>query len=260
MPKVTPQKTLIEERFGRRLSSYNKAAIVQRTMAHTLVERLSKNQTSTPLDTVLELGCGTGVLTESLLKAFEIKHLIANDLATVFDRCIQPIVQQFSIPEYEFLCGDMEQVVLPNPINLIVSNAAFQWLNDPKAFLIRALEHLAPGGFLAFTSFGLEQYTEISSLTGNQLDYLTLDSFCNTLSAHGTTLYAYEDHVAMDFQSPMAVLGHIRDTGVNAVQRRFWTRRDLRDFVERYQKQFPYKQGVRLTYNPIYVIFQKDVK
>jgi malonyl-CoA O-methyltransferase len=55
----------------------------------------------------------------------------------------------------------------------------------------------------------------------------------------------------------MGVLGHIRDTGVNAVRSRFWTRRDQREFVQRYRDRFQHEDGVRLTYNPIYLIFRK---
>jgi malonyl-CoA O-methyltransferase len=257
MPIMDHRKELIGKRFSRRIASYDEAAVVQRSMAQMLVEQLSHIQESRECGSALELGCGTGVLTRSLLSAFKLEHLVVNDLTAAYDERIRSIIAPFNIARYEFLAGDMEQVTLPQQMDLIVSNAAFQWLTDPGAFLSKVVECLKPGGILAFATFGPEQYTEIASLTGDRLPYLTLDACRGALEPAGTVLYTYEDHMSLVFDSPMGVLGHIRDTGVNAVRSRFWTRRDQREFVQRYQERFQHEDGVRLTYNPIYLIFRK---
>jgi malonyl-ACP O-methyltransferase BioC len=257
MSVMEHRKDLIEERFRRRIASYDDAAVVQRGMAQTLIEQLAHALNSRTCGKTLELGCGTGTLTRALLKSFELERLITNDLTAAYDERIRKITTAFNITQYEFLPGDMEQLELPRGMDLVVSNAAFQWLSNPGVFLRKVIDCLVPGGVLAFATFGPDQYIEIATLTGNRLPYLTLDACCNALDPYGTILYTDEDHVPMVFDSPMGVLGHMRDTGVNAVRRRFWTRRDQREFVQRYREQFPHKSGVRLTYNPIYVVFRK---
>ncbi len=257
MPAMEHRKELIGERFSRRIASYDNAAVVQRGMAQLLVEQLAHVLNSRTCGKTLELGCGTGALTRAILKSFKMKYLIANDLTSAYDVRIRRIVDAFDVPHYEFLAGDMEQIALPRDIDLILSNAAFQWLTNPGAFLHHVVDCLVPGGILAFATFGPDQYIEIATLTGDRLPYLTLDACRGALEPHGTVLYADEDHIPMVFDSPAGVLGHIRDTGVNAVRRRFWTRGDQRRFIEQYREQFPHKSGVRLTYNPIYLIFRK---
>ena len=67
MPGMDHRKELIGKRFSRRIASYDEAAVVQRSMAQMLVEQLSHIQQSRECGSALELGCGTGVLTRSLL-------------------------------------------------------------------------------------------------------------------------------------------------------------------------------------------------
>lgn len=252
-----PATELIAQRFRRRLASYGEAAVVQKSMAQALIDQLSLVHEGTGFKDVIELGCGTGLLTQALLEQFRVQHLIVNDLVEDFKAGIEEIIRPAGLQRYTFLPGDMEQLTLPDGMDLIISNAAFQWLGAPQAFLARVVQHLAPGGLLAFATFGPRQYIEISTLTGEGLDYLTLDECGDTLAPFGTIRYAHEEQVSLAFKSPQTVLAHIRDTGVNAVRSRFWTRQDQNAFVQRYQTQFPHAEGVRLTYNPIYVIFQK---
>jgi malonyl-CoA O-methyltransferase len=254
-----PATELIAQRFRRRLASYGEAAVVQKAMAQTLIEQLSRVHAAPAFANVIELACGTGFLTQALLERFHVQHLVVNDLVAAFEGNIAEIIRTAGVGRYAFLPGDMEQLALPHGMNLILSNASFQWLGDPAAFLERAVRHLAPGGLLAFGTFGPQQYVEISALTGEGLRYLTLDACCDTLAPLGTIHYAHEEPVRLAFQSPLTALAHIRDTGVNAVRPRFWTRQDQKAFAQRYQAQFPHAQGVRLTYHPIYVIFQKAV-
>jgi hypothetical protein len=56
MPVMEHRKGLIEERFCRRIVSYDDAAVVQRAMAQTLVEQLAHARHSRECGSVLELG------------------------------------------------------------------------------------------------------------------------------------------------------------------------------------------------------------
>ena len=58
----------------------------------------------------------------------------------------------------------------------------------------------------------------------------------------------------MDISDPLAVLKHLRATGVNSIGQQAWTRRQVSDFIARYQHEFGGEQGVRLTYHPLFVV------
>ena len=74
------EKTLIARRFARSTLTYDRAAIVQRNMAEQLVTMIVEAGRTSQFNHVLELGCGTGLLTELLVQELAIKTLSLNDL------------------------------------------------------------------------------------------------------------------------------------------------------------------------------------
>ena len=58
---------LIKKQFEKSFNSYNQNAIVQRLMAEKLVKNLSLIKTD--FNSILELGCGTVILTKEIVKA-----------------------------------------------------------------------------------------------------------------------------------------------------------------------------------------------
>ena len=61
-------KELIKKRFKKGLKTYNKNAVVQKKMAENLIKLIDEN---TEVDSILEIGCGTGVLTDKIIKKIE---------------------------------------------------------------------------------------------------------------------------------------------------------------------------------------------
>ena len=58
------------------------------------------------------------------------------------------------------------------------------------------------------------------------------------------------------FPDVLAMLGHLRETGVNAVDKVVWTPKKLRSFIKDYQNRFGGAGGVRVTYHPIYYVLR----
>lgn len=59
------------------------------------------------------------------------------------------------------------------------------------------------------------------------------------------------------FPSALSLLKHLRDTGVNGASNRSWTTQDLRAFEAEYTERFGTKEGLPLTYDPVWVLVQK---
>ena len=70
-------KDSIQKSFSKASKTYENSACVQNTMAHELVELLPK----VSFESVLEIGCGTGLLSSLILNNLKLSSLTLNDLS-----------------------------------------------------------------------------------------------------------------------------------------------------------------------------------
>lgn len=244
-------KQLICERFRRSLESYDRSACVQNAMAERLLGRILGVWPAGKAGRGLEIGCGTGGLTRRLTASLPFRHLWLNDL-------VPDCASRFAdLSGTTFLAGDIEEIALPDELDLVASNAVFQWLDD-LPWLLRRIRHaLRPQGLLAFTTFGPDNLREIRQLAGSGLDYLPLAELSALVARDFTLLAAEETRAVLDFAEPREVLGHLKDTGVTATGRvqAAWTRPRLHDFSAGYQREYSLPDGrVSLTYHPIFIL------
>ena len=75
---------------------------------------------------LLEIGCGTGYVTRSLKEHFPEAKITAVDIAPGMIEYVKSTIPNADI---EFVCGDVEEMVLSEEYDLIISNATFQWFN-----------------------------------------------------------------------------------------------------------------------------------
>ncbi len=208
-------------------------------------------------ENVLELGCGTGLLTELLLQRFAIKRLVLNDivpdLAGVARRCAgsRPGLQLDLCP------GDMESVPLPTGQDLVASNAVLQWASEPGVMLDKMTDAVMPGGILAIATFGPSNLQETRDLTGACLHYLSLDELRSQLAVRTDVLECYQWLRTISFGSAYEVLQHLKRTGVNSLQRKYWSPRAMKEFCTGYESRFRAESGVPLTYHPIIVVARR---
>jgi malonyl-ACP O-methyltransferase BioC len=249
-------KHLIRDRFERSFLRHADATVIQPDMAKHLARLVEQETKYSSFSKVLELGCGSSPLAPLLLDHVSVDRWVANDLVPMQDE-LRATMQKLPLKEFEYLQGDMEKLDLPNQQNLIVSNAAFQWLADPMVFLPRLAELLAPGGVLAFSTFGPENLREIRELTGVSLKYISGSDYTSVLSGAGSILCREERLSTVAFDSPADILRHLKQTGVNALVRKAWTKGDLSEFSDAYRAKFGKGDRVELTYHPVYVIFQR---
>lgn len=244
---VRIDKRLVRLRFERSLPSYSEHAIVQRETAGRLLRALTAlGRRRFPR--VLEFGCGRGLLAERLAAAVEYDSLILNDLV---EECRS---LAGGIPRSVFLPGDIENVALPDDLDLVVSNAVVQWLDDLPALLERLRARMNGGAVLAFSTFGPENLHETARLSGAGLCYPSLDELRKTVGASFRIRLAEETIRRLYFDAPQDVLRHLRRTGVTGLSGRRWTPAALCDFYAQYNQLFRDANGVRLTYHPVVLV------
>ncbi|OPH57866.1 malonyl-[acyl-carrier protein] O-methyltransferase BioC [Paenibacillus ferrarius] len=164
----------IRRQFNRSAHSYDAHAHVQRTMSDQLAHSFIGMKKKDIMDrqSILEIGCGTGTLTEILIKEWPSASITAIDIAPAMitlaeQRVLSPKATNTGTNTMDllrFLNADIE-VWAPNAptasFDLIVSNACFQWLSNPRQTLGQLRRLLRAGGLLIFTTFGPDTFCEL---------------------------------------------------------------------------------------------------
>ncbi len=94
---------------------------------------------------VVDLGCGTGVLTAALHGELAAEQTIGVDSSDA----MLARARALEVEGLEFVRGDISEWRPPAPFDVVFSNAALQWVDDHPALFARLKAMLAPGGELA---------------------------------------------------------------------------------------------------------------
>jgi trans-aconitate 2-methyltransferase len=95
---------------------------------------------------VVDLGCGPGQLTATLADRWPTARVLGIDSsAEMIDAA-----QEHAGPRLEFRRQDLCEFAPSEPVDVIISNATLQWVDDHRSVLPQLVEALAPGGWLAF--------------------------------------------------------------------------------------------------------------
>ena len=97
-------------------------------------------------DFIADLGCGPGNLTRTLAERWPGARVIGVDSSPEMLEQAKPL----AIPgRLGFMQADLASWMPNESMDLIVSNAALQWVDDHGALLVRLAKMLSPGGTLA---------------------------------------------------------------------------------------------------------------
>lgn len=235
----------IKKQFEKSMENYDKNATVQDMMASKMVIELTK--ISANFENILELGSGTGLLTKKIIKNIKFKNYFANDLVEKSKNYIQKI-----IPNVMFLYGSALKIKPSKKMDLIISNAMFQWFENLDKSIDIVKLSLKKDGLLAFSTFSPENFKEITELTGLTLKYKSKEEIQEILQIKGfKILYCENFYEEINFKTPLELLAHMKNTGVNSLSEKTWTVKKVKDFCDKYSKKYP---KTKLTYSPIIII------
>ncbi len=126
---------------------YKSASKHQKEWGHALISELSLKGN----ETVLDLGCGDGVLTEQL------SHFVPYGKVLGIDASINMIAtaKRISKSNLEFAHMNINDMNFENEFDLIFSNAALHWIKDHKRLLKNAYQALKVHGEILWDFGGL---------------------------------------------------------------------------------------------------------
>ncbi len=234
-------KELLKKRFQKSLKTYNDNAVVQKILAKKLVDLLPEKKFAS----ILEIGCGSGILTKIINSKYKPKKYFLNDIVQDCENFIDEILS-----EKTFICGDIDEICINETFDLIISNAALQWSENLKNTLEKLSNMLNKGGILAFSIFAKDNFPEIKDVLNTSLDYQDPQIFSELK-------VFYLNPEVLWFDNPKDVLKHLKLTGVNALKQEIWSKSKLKNFENIYKSKFEKNGKVSLTYKPICAIFEK---
>ena len=195
--------------FYKYYNEYENYSLAQKQVAKNMLDYMGKsNIFNTQINSIFEIGCGTGIFTREYRKYFLHSDLILND---IFD------VREFikDIDYNIFIQENIEELDIPKS-DLVVSSSVFQWIKD-KDSLIRNIAENTDN--LCFSSYVSGNLIEIKNHFDVSLDYLNIEEFEKILKKYFSSVKAYSETIKLDFKDPIAVLKHLKYTGVTGFQK-----------------------------------------
>ena len=195
--------------FYKYYNEYENYSLAQKQVAKNLLDYMGKsNIFDTKIDSIFEIGCGTGIFTREYRKYFLHSDLILND---IFD------VREFikDIDYNIFIQENIEELDIPKS-DLVVSSSVFQWIKDVDALIRNVAEHTDN---LCFSSYIFGNLVEIKNHFGVSLHYLNIEEFEEILKKYFTSVKSYSETIKLNFGSPMLLLKHLKYTGVTGFQK-----------------------------------------
>lgn len=160
--------------FERAADTYDANAVLQREIGERLQERLDLIKLQP--QTVLDLGSGTGFLTEKLLRRYKKARIIGVDLAHSMVRKTRQRGNWLRKPYG--VCADAARLPFqPQCADMLVSNLMLQWCNDLPGVFSEFVQVLKPGGVLMFTTFGPDTLKELRASWGKVDGYTHASRF-----------------------------------------------------------------------------------
>ncbi|MGN0901966.1 MAG: malonyl-ACP O-methyltransferase BioC [Succinivibrio sp.] len=242
---MTDDKTRLKNSFSKASSTYADNAYVQLKLAEKLMSLLSgKNYRN-----ILELGCGSGLLTGQIVKDLNFECLDVNDLSeSMLEVCLKSYKDDKRL---NGLLGDAEKLELEKGYDLVISNACVQWFADFKGAVKKYHSALNNGGEFIFSTFVKGNFHELYELTGVGLDYLERTEIEKQVREvfNNCTFESFE--YVSHFKSVKDMLTSFKKTGVSGLSHQIWTKKKLMDFTHAYKSRFSDENGIMLTWRAL---------
>jgi malonyl-CoA O-methyltransferase len=146
----TDLKEKVARNFGDKAKAYNMYAHVQRQASHRFME-LATEFVPNLKSPYLEIGCGTGFITQPLVSLIEGGEYTAADLSTEMLEACRSDLPETETLNVVFEQRDGETLLLPESYGLITTALTAQWFADTEMTLQHYLEALKPGGMLMYS-------------------------------------------------------------------------------------------------------------
>ena len=252
-------------RFDHAAATYDRHTAIQWSVARRLLWEIEKDPAPRR---ILEIGCGTGLLTEQLRERFPGAQVHALDLSPAMVAVARR--RWRGAGRVRWHVGDVRRFQPAGKFDLIVSNCALHWVVPLIPALRRIARWLAPGGRFHAAIMLRGTLTELHNtrrrVAPDKTPLRTLPTFaaiCSNVRAAGFARVVARRYKAVkSYPSADALLHILHEQGLTggaiAGRGRPLTRGELQRLRAEYDQRFQTPKGVKATYRVAYLCARKS--
>lgn len=246
-------KQRIQQSFNSSAQTYDSAACLQRDVARRVIEKLN----SPSAKNILEIGCGTGLLSKELIYHFPTSHILFTDIApAMLIKCRQKLTHyllqnksRYKLSgDLEFICCDAENLLLDKKFDLIISSMVMHWFTDIGMAIKKLCQLLTPNGKLIFAIPGESSLMEIKQIfyrENTRIPILTFPSM-SSLSECFPKLDFSSEIIKKNHTNLLDFFHSLKKLGATTTQHPVLSTGQLRRLLRKYN------QNIDLSYEIIY--------
>jgi len=263
--------SLVDKNFSRTPQYYHNQAECQSYVSSVLADFIEKG-VSEP-KRILEIGAGTGFLTEKIFSSFPDAKFDITDLSLKMveytSSQTESLRKELKI-DANFFQQDVTQISLDNKYDLIVSSLAFQWLDELSNVVKNLKQLLTSNGQIIFSTLTKDTFSSAKKIFDSvdvvfpEPKLLTSQNIYNIL--HTTTSFnndlddiqalsktaefadtIYEEIFVENYDSMLDFLRHIQGTGAGNASGSPISHRDLKRVLQK-SKNTPIAADYHICY------------
>ena len=249
----------IQRGFSRSAGNYDRFSSLHREIADKLWSQVNKESQTLSL---LDVGCGTGYLTQKARKYFSQCRVIGLDLAFGMLQ-----VARLKDEDIFWVQGDGNQLPFSDgSFDLLISNLAYQWSLDLTQALSEARRVLSKDGRIACTLFGFntcqELFQSLYEAKEGTMQFNRLPHQEQVRQAFGVSgfkdITVECEQLKINFKDMHALMGWLKTIGANHLAREgYLGQKALARAQGIYHERFANARGVVATFEVIGVYAKK---
>ena len=204
----------VSRAFSEAQDSYDNNALIQNYVAQSLSNKILA-QNSSSLGTVLEIGCGTGILSSHLIP--NAKQYVLSDISYSL---LCKARERVDADHVYSIVVDGEHPCFTASFDFIVSSMALEWFQDPKSALKHLVACLKPGGKLYFSTLGNNTFHEwrtahlIEEVPCGILDFMSFGQLKDWMPLSGTR-HVEEEWLKLPHENALEFLRSLKAMGAH---------------------------------------------
>lgn len=270
-PSAPNETEGVAARFSAAAPTYHPLASIQRVTAEKLMNLLASATEPPPLrapERILEIGCGTGVLTAILADTFSSALIDAVDVSSAMAAKARGYLVRNKM--INWIIADAVRLPEDRKYPLIISNCALHWIAPIETIILKLGDMLAPKGRLAFAVMLDGTLGELNAcrqkiapLKPPRVTMPERDEIKKALTGAGLAIRRIKtETIRQEYPSAEKMLKQLHDqglTGGNIPQRHLLLNRsEISRLIADYAENYKSANGVYASYRVFYGVAAKE--